>query len=415
MKNRRKYLHYILFEQPWAIILLLCVSTYLSFITDLRYSVIEPDILQGKGLSLAGPGPSIASKGVEVAGDDGLPTIWLSDMSRGGDAAVARRLTVPDADALRPVVELRAIDMLPGSEAWQVGRIEIRSYDRGGKFNRYWPKIITSVSGNLNWREFTDVIPLPEAPGRVYFVAYNAAVSGVMGLRNVRIAGLEERPAFGLVKYALIFLWGVVAVILGWVLVWERKRHVSTYCFLFLAMIALAGILAPQPYFGQLMKPVEEAARSMASITSTAGADHYEVITKRRDSPTAGPESSPPEPDGSRREVGVDSSYQAPYVSPGRAFHGVTLKQAGHFAVFFLLAVFASFVFRPAPVRTIVWYLGIFAISTETLQYFLITRSSQSLDVVVDIVAVAAGCGISALAWRLIGRGRAIASDHVPR
>jgi hypothetical protein len=328
---------------------------------------------------------------------------------------VAKRLAVLDADALRPVVELLAFDMHPGPEAWQVGRVQIRSYDGSGKFSRYWPADVTSISGNLEWREFTDVIPLPEERGRTFFIAYNAAVSGVMGLRNVRIEGLEERPVFVLVKYALIFLWVVAAVVFGGILVRGRKRLVSTYCFLFMAVIAFAGTLTPQPYFGQMMKPVEGAARSMVSITGTADAGHHEAAAKPSDSPTSGAESSTRQPDGARPKVGVGSSRQLPYVPPRGVFHDITLKQVGHFAVFFLLAVFAGFAFRPAPVRVILWYLGIFAISTEALQFFLITRSSQLLDVAVDVVGVAAGCGISALAWRLIGRRRAIALDRVPR
>ncbi|MFQ5466607.1 MAG: VanZ family protein, partial [Kiloniellaceae bacterium] len=208
---------------------------------------------------------------------------------------------------------------------------------------------------------------------------------------------------------------------------------------------ALAGTLTPQPQFGRLTAPIEAGLRNWlrapppappaeqqdqvtnnGSAAATSGvtgeaaggasaADRARPATSSAESRAAA--GAHPGANPARRANDRSGSLVRPPPEPA-AWSGPSLKQVGHFAVFTLLALAAFVAYGSVHPAAIAGYLLVFALATETMQLFLITRSARAMDLAVDgagiLLAWAALAALRAVSRGRWGRARRAARDAGP-
>lgn len=377
---------------------ILCALSYLTLVPGWRYATVVPDLLAGR--SLTGPEWSRTAFGVEFATEDGFAVVRLAADPRGVPA-LALRLPVPgDVDALRAAVQLKTQGMRPGPEGWQKGRAQVASYDVAGRYLWYWPNDVATLSGNSDWLGFDAVIPTSADLKAVFLVVYNGALSGVMSTRAVRVSGLKERPAFTVLRYALIAAWMLAGLWLGRAFLRRGGMTAAKALVLGLSFVALAGTLLPQPAFQRTSAPAEALLRSWLSPEGegTRVADR-DLAGSARAAPSAAA-ASPGAPARSTL-VEADSSR-------------LGFKELGHFAVFALLSLAAFMAYPAVPGGVRLMYLAVFALATESLQLFVVTRSARLSDLAVDLSAIVLVGGAIALLRRIRAAARARSARDAP-
>jgi hypothetical protein len=360
----------------------------LAFGSNWRYSVADPNILGERPLAGGLGDWRTSGEGVKPALEEGRPVVRLSAAADRPIPVLARILSLPGRlDALRPSLEVMATDLVPAAEKSRGGRVQVWTFDGTGRFLWYWPKDVISLSGDQDWRTVGATIPLAEEVAAAYLVIYNAADSGDIAVRGIRVAGLEERAAFRIARILLLAAWIAAAAWGAAALLRAAPGGRLRYALLAAALATLAGILTPQPHFKILVAPIESAANALLAAetphVAPPGTTGHPTVGQAAPDPTPyGPGGPPTGLDGAARAIG--------------------LKTAGHFAAFAMLTILAVLAFPgAAPVRTAA-YLVLLAAASESLQRFLITRSSQGLDLAADVAGIILATGAVFLLRRLL-------------
>lgn len=407
--------------RPLIAVGLLCAATYVVQEAPWRYLTVVEALVTGPSPQSPAAGWQETAEGVEMAVEAGRPVLRLTAPASGGLPAVRAHLPLPEGlDGVRVVVEAKADRMVPGPERWQTGRVQINSYDAQGRLLWYWPRDVVEVSGDTGWRHVETVIATTGDLGAVFVLIYNGALSGVMTIRDLDVAGVVERPAFAVLRAILIAAWALLGLCATRALVRGRRHLAARALLLALAAVALLGTLTPQPYFQRASVPIESLARSWLT-PSVVG-----VVTSSSESGEVATEVAPLADGASSNELDAASRDAAPPAEgtserlnrrgrPEPKAYEPTFKQAGHFAVFAALAIALVWAFPEVPLLVRAIYLLVFALVTECLQLFLITRGASLADLAVDLAGIALASGLFALVRRVRAATRRASSSHASR
>lgn len=370
---------------------LLCAATYFTQESRWRYVAVVDDLLSARLSQATQAGWQMTDAGADVAVDQGQTVFRLAAVAGQGPSAAWVRLSLPpDLQGVLVTAEAKSDRIVPGREGWETGRIQVNSFDSQGRYLWYWPGLVADVSGTTDWRPFREVIPVTGDLTAAYLVIYNGAQSGVMSVRNLQVAGAVERPAFAVLRPILIVSWALLGLWGAWLLVRTRRRAVPRAALLGLMAAALAGILTPQPYLGYVSAPIEDLIKSVLV--------HPAVPT-----PTAQDDAAETRGTTDRENGRAETTRTLPASREAGAFE-LSLKQAGHFAVFACLVVALGWAFPHLSGFAPGFYLLLFAVATESLQLFLITRSARMIDLAIDAAGILVGLGALTLLRRLTGR-----------
>lgn len=355
-------------------VLVLCALTYVALAPAWRYTTLTSVPIDRQVLS-AGL-DRWHHNGVAAAVEDGAVTVRLQGGPQGRVHVMTTRVAMPPgSDALRIHVQGRAEQITPGPSRWQAGLVQVWHFDAAGGFLWYWPKSVASLSGDAGWETFEAVIPVTRDVAASHLAIANVALSGTLLVREVAVAALKERWTSAIASAVLIALWAFAAIWVCRAVLRARSVLAARVFIVALGAITLAAVITPQPYFERASAPVHSFIRA--------------IVT-------------PPEQGPAQAGIRAgEAAHGAPRVAqdglPVRFSRSeedhfrIGFKDAGHFAVFFLLAVAAAAAYPQAGSVVTVLYLAIFALATECLQLFPITRSPSLSDLAIDVFGVVVG------------------------
>jgi len=374
----------------FAVLAVLCSATYLGLSTGLRYTQAETEL----GPDSAPPADlrnwPRSHTGIDFTLENGVAIARLAPANDGEVAALQARLVpVAGTDALRITLDAGGRALEDGEETWQRAQVQLLSFDANGRFLWYWPKTVAALSGDQPFRNVSAIVPLSPEVEFIRLAIYNGARSGELRVGPPRVEALAERPAFAALRWALMVAWVVYGAWIALALARRAAGPVRAGLLLGVGLIALFGALMPQPAFRTMSAPVRAAALSLAdAIFAPSPAPVLQPP------PEAAPgEAAPPSPEAPARQLVL-----AP-VAP-ETDYPFSFKQLSHFAMFFLLGLAAVAAFPRTPRTAVLVCLGAFAVATEALQSFVVTRTGSLADLATDAAGFAlAALAIAAAAW----------------
>ncbi|RMD65019.1 MAG: hypothetical protein D6826_01075 [Alphaproteobacteria bacterium] len=418
------YPSFAYFWRPAIAAAVLCLVSVLSAVPLWRYVAVDTAALPFVPPRAAGGGPwraTASGAAFETGRSDSSGTgggsVRLSPGPGrpGGVSAVQARLPLgddpdDDIDAVRVTLELEAEDLRPGPAEWQVGRAQVLSVDRRGRFLWYWPHDIALVRASQPWRGYETVIPRSDDVAVMYLMIYNGARTGVLSARAVRAEALHERPLFVALRSVVILAWVGVAMWSACLVARARLRPIVRVLLLGTAGLAVIGAVLPQPQLAHLTAPVEATLSawlappqpSVPAAVSGTSASGSPLSGEPPAQPTPRPRPSVPRPSVPRAADAAPAGLLTTLIGAAR----IGLKQVGHFAVFALLALIALGAVPPRRWLAVLALLVTFALTTEALQLFVITRSARLVDVAIDSGGLLSGVAAAAVLGRITAAAR---------
>ena len=332
----------------------LCAATFGLFNWDARYrtvaSEVAPNLSWGGGLG----DWRVSPDGVSLTDDDAAIVALTAG---AGQRSPSITLVLPDAQRfshIRVAVDLKARNIVIGSNDWQQGRVILRNVGARGASFRRWPDKIALVSGTSDWQRQSAVIPVhPKAASLLLHVSQEGA-SGKLWARRIFVEGVNEAPWFKPVRIVLMVLWAAAGIWIVAAFLRNQRFRLPVLAVAGLSVLIIAAALAPQPQFadavhrglsvfGELL--VATAPNLKASIS---GEVHPEIL-------------------------------------------GVDLQVAVHVAAFAVLGFMVFMTLRDIPRHHLMLYLALAGISVEALQAFTITRTPNLADSAMDGLGIAFG------------------------
>jgi hypothetical protein len=399
---------------PGLIVVLgLSLVTYLLTVPMWRYAVVESDLLAQPFASAALQEWSLSPTGVatKTGVASGEEFVCLAPAKNGVVSFIAKAFLPPDeVDHLLLTAEVQADDLAPGTAPWKSARLLVQSFDADQRYLPYWPKDVASLVKSQDWQPSGLIIPLAQEVTVVQVVAFNGASSGRFCIKDLKLAGLMERPAVEILRWGM---WGLWAAVFAWIAFGVATSSPSVRARAAVLLVAFAivmMVILPQPYYAKLVSPLETIVQeSLPAPSEEFGAGPMGGPGNNA-SPSlekgAGPLESLPEaedPEGSpswARPVETAITWLRDQLSVGQIFH----------AVAFLVLAFLVGLAYPRTSRPVLLVgLATSVLALETLQLLIITRSSQWEDGLAGGAGVLMGLGLSGL-----GRGHTPSSGGPP-
>jgi hypothetical protein len=373
-----------------AAVAALCLATMAFFNLDSRYSAIDPDILPEPG---EGPGDWFG-RGAEIRPlAQGGWEATLTAGRTGGSAILAWRLDDPGRyDYLRISGEITADGLDPDDLHAQAG-IVLNAYDASGHLRWHRPRVVVELHGPAGWARHERVIPVDPDAVSVRIVVFAAGRGAVLSVRALSLAVVSETQLSVIARWGLIVLWIAAGV---WIalpaVAGSRRSAAGTLAAAAGAAIVLL-VLMPQPQFN-------DSIRSLVTSLDQAVAGRVEqgAGTPVTEPPAAGEPatgSDTPGPPETAAEAGTPAaapSGPGPFMRLARqTVFGLEWQDIGHMSahVVFAVLLFSALPGAPLPWRFL--FVVLAAVASETLQYFVFTRSVRSDDFALNIVGVLAG------------------------
>lgn len=437
--------------------LLTCVLSYAVIDGDHRYVPLGADPANTPASSET---PWQASAwGVESIRRDGRDNfeVRLRADAAGRVPFLRKVIQIPHgADGIRIRAAVRAEGIVAGLQQWQDGRLQIATYTRSEGLLTHWPGRIAQVSSTRAWHPYGRVIPAPPEPAIMIAVIYNGASAGTLYVRDIEIEAVKERPLYRVLFWVLIGAWGCIAIATAWLLLRLTPSIPRLLPLFGVVVVALASVLTPQPFFMKVTGPLDEQLEvwmdqlapppPAPSPPALAGPlAPPDDISGPGDNADTAPTSAPSPPDQTRADRAPQSGPEetqrpaAPPPSPsdtaaerplqpvttlvqvarelGIRRDDVNIKTAGHAAVFFAIALASFLAFPQVAVGWRIAFLFLFAVSTEALQLFVITRTSSGVDLIIDAVGLGTGCVVGWALARLLtaSHARAVSAASAER
>ena len=303
------------------------------------------------------------------------------------------------AEALRMNLALGAESLLPGEEAWQAGWVQLLSFDSAGRLFWYWPRDVLRVTGQSAMAPASATVPLQPGIKTVMILIYNGAEAGELRAGPPALTYLVERPLARVLRHALVLAWIAAGVWIANAILRRAARGAWSVLLLAAIFIALSGTLTPQPTFRNLTAPLEFWALALADAVFLPSPEPLSVPEPSvpKSPPPESPGGTPPAPkastaDASQSETSLPEASRReasrlgePMALPApRPDYPFSFKQLSHFGAFYLLGLAAFLAFPRASWAARLGCLGCFAIVTECLQWFVVTRTGQLFDLVSD-------------------------------
>lgn len=332
----------------------LCAATFGLFNWEARYRTVASEVVPVLSWGGGRGDWRVSPDGVSLTDDDAA-IVALTAGARQRSPSIT--LVLPDAQRfshIRVAVDLKARNIVIGSNDWQQGRVILRNVGARGASFRRWPDKIALVSGTSDWQRKSAVIPVhPKAASLVLRVSQEGP-SGKLWARRIFVEGVNEAPWFKPVRIVLMVLWAAAGIWIVAALLRNQRFRLPVLAVAGLSVLIIAAALAPQPQFadavhrgfsvfGELLVAI--APNLKASIS---GEVHPEIF-------------------------------------------GVDLQVALHVATFAVLGFMVFMTLRDIPRHHLMLYLALAGISVEALQAFTITRTPNLADSAVDGLGMAFG------------------------
>ena len=382
----------------------LSLSTYLILELPWRYDVVRPDVLGDRAWREGIADWDRSADAVAGAPTNGSFVACLEP----GDGKVlpflSKAIAAPsDISHLRVSAGLKADRLVPGKEAWQRGHVQLWSFDADGRSLWYWPHKVAVIEDAGGWKDHALVVPVADGSRTVRFLAYNGALAGALCLRNVRIEGLAERRLFALLRHALWPLWAAALLWVGVLVMRTRRPVLLKGGLLGAGLVLLMLVLMPQPHYASFSRPLQLQLELLPSRIT------------RAPEPSRGREAGSEVAQGQEEAVTHENSAEA-QVSHGQAQPRppsvglgliLTFENLAHAAAFFALAVLIGLTYGHLGLPLCVAAALLCVIASESMQFMVVTRSSQWHDLLAGAVGVALGAtagGLTRFGFRLRGR-----------
>lgn len=106
---------------------------------------------------------------------------------------------MPKWKVIRISYEIKAIDIVPGDQSWQCGRICLAFYGSNGEMIGPWPKMF-DFSGSTDWTKIDQLYDIPAGAVRLAIDPAMYGKSGTVKFRNLKVQAydsLEKAKAVG--------------------------------------------------------------------------------------------------------------------------------------------------------------------------------------------------------------------------
>ncbi len=332
---------------------------------------------------------------------------------------------------LRVSVDLRTDSVVPGWLFWQRAGVFLYSVSRGNRRIWYWPYEVVLLEGTSDWQRHTATIPVSELAGYMQLFVFNASEGGRIWARNIQVESVAEYPASRIVWWALAIAWVMFSVYAAYALLRHKLSWLSVMTCAG-AILIVASLMWPQPNLSILQRAALftaiQAAHSTIEIIrgertdfeaerETAGAEADSESKAEQDQESA---ETREQASGNDREQRARPGGAGRAPSPVGAVREMTFglfnlhaTTAAHLFVFAVLAVFARLGFRHHDPTYVLVALVAFALTSEIIQGFTITRSVELEDgvynafgAIIGLLMTSTGlAAISRLRRRLRARG----------
>ena len=314
---------------------------------------------------------------------------------------------------VRVEADVRIEKLRPGDDKWQRVGVLIFSYGDRMRSIGYWPKQVLLLDEDQPWSRQSRVFPLHEATEAIRLMVYNAGHAGRLGLREITLVPLYERPLFLGLRYLVIGLWLACFAYGAWRLIRLEGRKAPKAALVLMFALATAAIVMPQPHYGRIVYLVEstyaaltepDALPQQFDRVATEEDQEQETEPEPQAESQAEAEATAREEERSDRQAEAEQESEA-QDGPRRGrevrflgrrdgdglLDGLSFKEVAHFSIFVVLAFAALLTFRRQAVMPILTFTLFYAVCSEFLQLFLATRSTSLSDFVVNALGVAVG------------------------
>ena len=230
--------------------------------------------------------------------------------------------------------------------------------------------------------------------------------SGAMEVSKVSLDAVAPSAWFQVAKYLLIGAWVLTGIWVFAPLLYSAPRKTVALLALFTFLATLVTVLTPQPTLSTTTARTINASVAMLQSMMPGRDAVSPHDTEEKNARTA--DATPDEPQPAR-VLERKKKINIPFNREFTRLVGMTPKQftSGGGSGFSHIVSHAAFSFLTAlafPLATplvLVLALSIAAATTETLQFFVVTRSSNMADLGMNMLGVFVGLAI-VFAWRII-------------
>ena len=370
-----------------AAVAALCLVTMVFFNLESRFSTIDPDILPEPG---EGPG-SWFGRGFEVRPlAEGGWEATLTAGPAGGSAVIAWRIDDPGRyDFLRLSGEITVDGLDPDDVRAQAG-IALNAYDAGGHILFYWPRIVVAVSAAAGWERHERVIPVDPDAVSARVAVFAVGRGAVLSVRALSLAVVSETQLSVILRWGLILLWIAAGAWIALPAVAGSRRSAAGTLAAALGAAIVILVLTPQPRFADSVRSLvfsldQAVAGRVEQAAGTGAAEPPAAAGLAKGSET-------PNPPGAASEAGVPVPPPGPFMRLGQqTVLGLEWQDIGHMSAHVVFAVLLFTALPGAPLPSRFLFIVLAAVASETLQYFVFTRSVRIDDFALNIAGVLAG------------------------
>ncbi len=264
--------------------------------------------------------------------------------------------------------DIRTENVVGSLRPWQRARIFLVGRKIDGKKLWRGPFFSALVEGTSPWKRYSSVIPIPDqATGFVLGIGLDQS-TGIMQVRNLKLHPVSERETFRVVSMTLL---GLLIGVLLWIsipffrsIAWSPARAgTGAVGALILVAVVLPGSFKRQA-LDYLGASAERGGRAhltwLTDLSETFGGGLYQYLQQSPD-------------------------------------------KIGHFLFFAMLAGFSRRLWEHVGTGVITLYLLIFAVTTETLQFYAPGRTPSTADFGIDGGGIFLGLFVVAMARFLQG------------
>jgi hypothetical protein len=250
----------------------------------------------------------------------------------------------------------------------------------------------------------------------VQVVAFNGASSGRFCIKDLKLAGLMERPAIEILRWGLWVLWAVAFAWIAFEVATSSPSPRARAAVLLVALTIVMMVILPQPHYAKLVSPLATLVQQSLPAPSEDIASvplRVEEAPERDTSPSLakGPQPMEPLPEAEdpARPKGP-SSWVQPIENANTWLRSwLNVDNIFHAAAFLVLALLVGLAYPRTSRPVLLVGLATSVLALETLQLLIITRSSQWEDGLAGGAGVLMGLGLSGL-----GRGHTPSSGGPP-
>ena len=350
-------------------VLALVVTTVLLFDIDVRYEVSGVNLLANSAFQDGLDDWDIVGSKNGISWTEGH--IEIGGRSEPKSIGIRQRITVSsEYEALRIEAEAATDGLVTAKGQSFPALIHVVCQDEDGRSlygreSHFVSFVLPAQTGG--WRPYRDVLILPDAARSCLSEGYlTKYAEGSLKIRAFRVFPVSERDKWDIFSYAILGLWGLVAL---WLAVGVgRSIKQPLMRLILLAAGGLVGLssFVPKPIKFEVGDWLLDAYARILGMAA-----------------------------GLLEPLGVDIGLIALSQNPSKL---------GHVVLFALLAGIARLAWPSRGVAMLGVHLGLFAASAEVIQYFAMDRHPMITDWALDLVGVVIGLSIIGFANVVVQR-----------